>query len=172
MERALGVLDAAVLVISATDGVQPHTRTLWRLLEQRKIPVILFLNKTDLPHDPAAAAASLQRELSDQIIGFPSPDPEKLALCDETCLDTWLREGEIPFRLIHSLVAARKVFPLFSGSALRNEGVEPLLDFLARFDPRPASPAVFGARVYKVARDPQPAILPCRKFPRGRSAVW
>ena len=94
MERALGVLDAAVLVISATDGVQPHTRTLWRLLEQRKIPVILFLNKTDLPHDPAAAAASLQRELSDQIIGFPSPDPEKLALCDETCLDTWLREGE------------------------------------------------------------------------------
>ena len=53
MERALGVLDAAVLVISATDGVQPHTRTLWRLLEQRKIPVILFLNKTDLPHDPA-----------------------------------------------------------------------------------------------------------------------
>ena len=159
MERALGVLDAAVLVISATDGVQPHTRTLWRLLEQRKIPVILFLNKTDLPHDPVAAAASMQQELSDQIIGFPSPDPEKLALCDEICLDTWLREGEIPFRLIHSLVAARKVFPLFSGSALRNEGVEPLLDFLARFDPRPASPAIFGARVYKVARDPQGARL-------------
>ena len=44
------------------------------------------------------------------------PDPEKLALCDEACLDTWLREGEIPARLIHSLVAARKVFPLFSGA--------------------------------------------------------
>ena len=158
-ERALNVLDAAVLVISAADGVQSHTRTLWRLLEQRKIPVILFLNKTDLPHDPEALAASLRRELSDQIVAFPSPDPEKLALCDETCLDTWLREGEISLRLIHSMTAARKVFPLFSGAALRNEGVEPLLDFLARFDPRPAPPAVFGARVYKIARDPQGARL-------------
>ncbi len=152
-ERALNVLDAAVLVISAADGVQPHTRTLWRLLEQRKIPVILFLNKTDLPHDPEALAASLRRELSDQIISFPSPDPEKLALCDETCLDTLLREGEVPARLVYSLVAARKVFPLFSGAALRNEGVESLLDFLSRFDPRPAPAAVFGAQVYKVARD-------------------
>ena len=158
-ERALSVLDAAVLVVSAADGVQPHTRTLWRLLEQRKIPVILFLNKTDLPHDAEAVSASLRRELSDQVIDFPSPDPEKLALCDETCLDTWLREGEIPFRLIHSLVSARKVFPVFSGSALRNEGVELLLDFLARFDPRPNPPAVFGARVYKVTRDPQGARL-------------
>ena len=158
-ERALNVLDAAILVISAADGVQSHTRTLWRLLERRGIPVILFLNKTDLPHNPEALGASLRRELSEQIISFPSPDPEKLALCDETCLDAYLREGEIPVRLIHSLVASRKVFPLFTGAALRNEGVEPLLDFLARFDPRPAPPAVFGARVYKVARDPQGARL-------------
>ena len=158
-ERALNVLDAAVLVISAADGVQSHTRTLWCLLEQRNIPVILFLNKTDLPHDPEALAASLRRELSDQIVAFPSPDPEKLALCDETCLDAYLREGEIPDRLIHSLVAARKVFPLFSGAALRNEGVEPLLDFLSRFDPRPAPAAVFGALVYKIARDSQGARL-------------
>ena len=70
-ERALNVLDAAVLVISAADGVQSHTRTLWRLLEQRNIPVILFLNKTDLPHDPEALSASLRRELSDQIAAPP-----------------------------------------------------------------------------------------------------
>ena len=62
-ERALNVLDAAVLVVSAADGVQSHTRTLWRLLEQRNIPVVLFLNKTDLPHDPQALSASLRREL-------------------------------------------------------------------------------------------------------------
>lgn len=158
-ERALNVLDAAVLVISAADGVQPHTRTLWRLLEQRGLPVILFLNKTDLPHDAAALSASLSRELSGQIVGFPSPDPEKLALCDETCLDAYLREGEVPERMIHSMVAGRRIFPMFSGSALRNEGVEPLLDFLSRFDPRPAPSAAFGARVYKVARDPQGARL-------------
>ena len=158
-ERALNVLDAAVLVISAADGVQPHTRTLWRLLEQRGLPVILFLNKTDLPHDAAALSASLSRELSGQIVEFPSPDPEKLALCDETCLDAYLREGEVPERMIHSMVAGRRIFPMFSGSALRNEGVEPLLDFLSRFDPRPAPSAAFGARVYKVARDPQGARL-------------
>ncbi len=159
-ERALNVMDAAVLVISAADGVQSHTRTLWKLLAQRRLPVILFLNKTDLPHgDPEALAASLRRELSDQIVAFPDPDPEKLALCEEACLDAYLREGEIPFRMIHSLTASRKIFPLFSGSALRNEGVEPLLDFLSRFDPRPRSGDRFGALVYKVARDPQGARL-------------
>ena len=100
-ERALNVLDAAILVISAADGVQSHTRTLWRLLMQRKIPVILFLNKTDLHHDPEALADSLRRELSDSVIPVPDPDPEKLALCDETCLDIFLREGEIPEARIH-----------------------------------------------------------------------
>ena len=100
-ERALNVMDAAVLVISAADGVQSHTRTLWRLLAQRGLPVILFLNKTDLPGmDREALLASLRRELSDGILPFPDPDPEKLALSDETVLDIYLREGEIPERRI------------------------------------------------------------------------
>ena len=167
-ERALSVMDLAILVISAPDGVQSHTRTLWRLLEQNGIPVLIFLNKTDLFRgDPEALHASLRSSLSDQIVPFPSPDPEKLALCDEACLDAYLREGAVPDRMIRSLIASRKVFPLFSGSALRNEGVEPLLDFLARFDPRPAAPAVFGARVYKVTRDPQGARLVFMKVTGG-----
>ena len=124
-ERALNVLDAAVLVISASDGVQPHTRTLWRLLEERGLPVILFLNKTDLPHDAEALAASLRRELSGQIVEFPSPDPEKLALCDETCLDAYLREGEVPERMIHSMAAARKVFPCSPAAPCGTRGWNP-----------------------------------------------
>ena len=167
-ERALGIMDLAVLVLSAPDGVQSHTRTLWRLLENRGIPVILFLNKTDLfREDPEYLLSSLRAELSEQVIPFPAPDPEKLALCDESCLDTYLREGEIPERMIHSMIASRKIFPLFSGTALRNEGVEPLLDFLARFDPRPTLPAAFGARVYKVARDSQGARLVFLKVTGG-----
>ena len=167
-ERALNVLDAAVLVISAADGVQSHTRTLWRLLEQRKIPVILFLNKTDLLRDSREALLpSLRRELSDQIVSFPDPDPERLALCDETCLDIYLREGEIPERRIHAMTASRQLFPLFSGSALRNEGVESLLNFLSRFDPRPRPSAVFGAQVYKIARDPQGARLAFMRITGG-----
>ena len=50
MERVLSVLDAAVLVISATDGVQSHTRTLWKLFEHYRLPVFLFINKMDLWH--------------------------------------------------------------------------------------------------------------------------
>ena len=140
-ERALNVLDAAVLVISAADVVQSHTRTLWRLLEERRLPVILFLNKTDLPHgETEVLLSSLRQELSDAILPFPDPDPEKLALCDETCLDIFLREGRIPERRIHSLAAERKVFPLFSGSALRNEGVDPCWISLPRLIPGPGLP--------------------------------
>ena len=48
-ERTLPVLDAAILVVSGTDGVQGHTRTLWRLLRRNHVPTFLFINKTDLP---------------------------------------------------------------------------------------------------------------------------
>lgn len=47
MERSLQVLDCAVLVISGADGIQGHTRTLWKLLERYQIPVFLFVNKMD-----------------------------------------------------------------------------------------------------------------------------
>ena len=49
MERTLQVLDYAILVISGTDGVQGHTRTLWQLLARYHIPTFLFINKMDLP---------------------------------------------------------------------------------------------------------------------------
>lgn len=48
MERTLSVLDYAVLVISGSDGVQSHTRTLWRLLTRYEVPTFLFINKMDL----------------------------------------------------------------------------------------------------------------------------
>ena len=48
MERTLQVLDYAILVISGTDGVQEHTRTLWRLLARYRVPTFLFINKMDL----------------------------------------------------------------------------------------------------------------------------
>ena len=96
-ERALSVMDAAVLVVSATEGVQSHTRTLWHLLEKQRNPVILFLNKTDRSRAISAELLRLPApELSDQIVDFPAPDPERLALCDETCLDAFLREGRFP----------------------------------------------------------------------------
>lgn len=60
MERTLRVLDYAILVISGTDGVQGHTRTLWRLLKQYDVPTFLFINKMDLV---GAERASVLEEL-------------------------------------------------------------------------------------------------------------
>lgn len=167
-ERVMNVLDAAVLVISAGEGVQGHTRTLWTLLEKNRVPVILFVNKMDrFQGDKAALMAALNRELSDLAVDFSENDQEKVALCDEVSLDFYLREGKVPERRIQQLVRERKLFPCFFGSALKNEGVEPLLDFLAAFDPGRQYPSAFGAQVYKVARDAQGARLTFLKVTGG-----
>ncbi|MBR1584206.1 MAG: TetM/TetW/TetO/TetS family tetracycline resistance ribosomal protection protein [Clostridia bacterium] len=171
-ERVMGILDATVLVISAIDGVQSHTRTLWTLLEKNQVPVIVFVNKMDrYTGAKEEICAHLARQLSDQIVDFTAEDQEKIALSDETCLDYYLREGKIPFRRIEELVRRRRLFPCFFGSALQNEGVKPLLDFLADYDPGRAYPADFGAQVYKVARDPQGARLTFMKVTGGALKV-
>ncbi len=157
-ERVLGVLDAAVLVISAVDGVQSHTRTLWTLLEKNGVPVILFVNKMDrFQGERGELLARLNRQLSDQIVDFG--DQEKLALCDEACLDYYLRQGSLPQKRVRQLVRERRLFPCFFGAALKNEGVGTLLDFLADYEVDPPAASAFGAQVYKVARDPQGARL-------------
>ena len=154
-ERAISVMDAAVLVISATEGIQPHTRTLWKLLEQSGVPVILFVNKTDRYGGTRKKMISALGALSDRIADFTENPSEAAAMCDEACLDLYLREGSIPEKRIRALVRGRKLFPCFFGAALRNEGIGPLLDFLADLAQEQAWPQEFGARVYKIARDPQ-----------------
>ena len=168
MERVLGVMDACVLVISAGDGVQSHTRTLWKLLQQFQTPVFLFVNKMDrYAGDKAALLASLCRQLSDQIVDFTDLDEEKIALCDEAALDYYLKDGHVPAYRVGQLIRTRRLFPCFFGAALRNEGVEALLDALAAFDPEKRYGDVFGARVYKVARDAQGARLTFLKVTGG-----
>ena len=154
-ERAMSVMDAAVLVISATEGVQSHTRTLWKLLERYGVPVILFVNKMDRYTGTRQELVSALGVLSDRIADFTEDPSEAAAMCDEASLDMYLREGSIPGKRIRALVKERKLFPCFFGAALKNEGVEPLLDFLAEMAEEPAGTKEFGARVYKIARDPQ-----------------
>ena len=154
-ERAISVMDAAVLVISATEGVQSHTRTLWKLLEQSRVPVILFINKTDRYDGNRKAMISALGTLSDRIVDFTEDPAEAIAMCDETCLDLYLREGHIPKKRIRMMVRNRTVFPCLFGAALRNEGIGPLLDLLADLAQERTYPKEFGARVYKIARDPQ-----------------
>ena len=166
-ERAVGIMDVAVLVISAPDGIQSHTRTIWKLLKKNGVPVILFVNKTDRYAGSREEMILSLASLNDRIIDFTGDPAEKIALCDETCLDLYLREGGIPESRIHSLVRDRKLFPCFFGAALRNEGIEPLLDFLSGFADTVERPKEFGAKVYKIARDPQGARLTFLKVTGG-----
>ena len=96
MERTLQVLDYAILVISATDGVQGHTRTLWRLLKHYNVPTFIFVNKMDMQGtDAEKVQAELRSELSDGCVDFSSQDLfEELAMCSEPLLDEFM---ESPF---------------------------------------------------------------------------
>lgn len=173
MERALGVLDCAVLVVSATDGVQSHTRTVWRLLERQRVPTFLFINKMDLPGvDRAALLAHLRRELSADCAdcadaGPDSPLWEEAALRDETLLSRFLERGRLADGDVAALVAQRRLFPCCFGAALRLSGVDALLEALCRFTKTPRPSAEFGASVFKIARDAQGARLTFLKVTGG-----
>ena len=157
-ERALSILDCAVLVISGTDGVQAHTHTLWKLLEQYNVPVILFINKMDLPGtDKETLLKQLQEKLSPRCTDFSDSDTiaESAAMCDEALLEQYLESGIVTPGNIRELVANRQLFPCCFGSALKLNGIEALLDVLDTYAPIPEYPREFGARVYKISRDPQ-----------------
>ena len=157
-ERALSILDCAVLVISGTDGVQAHTHTLWKLLEQYHVPVILFINKMDLPGtDKEKLLKQLQEKLSARCTDFSDSDTiaENAAMCDEALLEQYLESGIVTPGNVRELVANRQLFPCCFGSALKLNGIEELLDVLDTYAPIPEYPQEFGARVYKISRDPQ-----------------
>ena len=170
-ERCLPILDAAVLVISGTDGIQAHTVTLWRLLERYNIPTFLFINKMDLAGaDRDALLLQLQQELSSGCIAVDGDFPENCALCDEALLENYLETGTITDNNIRQLIESRRVFPCCFGSALRLYGVEELLSCLDTYLPRPDRIAKFAARVYKISRDPQGNRLTWMKI-TGRSLI-
>ena len=158
-ERSLSILDCAILVISGTDGVQAHTVTLWRLLERYQVPTFLFINKMDLAGaDRKKLMEQLQRELGSGCVDFTADFDEiaeNCAMCDEALLESYLEAGTVTKGNIRELIAHRKVFPCCFGSALKLKGVEEFLDLLDTYVPEIACGDVFGAKVYKISRDPQ-----------------
>ena len=154
-ERALQVMDYAILVVSGTDGVQSHTETLWRLLERYHVPVFLFVNKMDLAGaDKAARLEELRRRFGTGCLDLSDPAcGEDLALCNEELLET-VMAGESPTEgQLGAAIARRELFPCYFGSALKLEGVDKLLEDLERLtQPLPQREA-FGARVFKVTKE-------------------
>ena len=173
MERTLQVLDYAILVINGADGVQGHTMTLWRLLRRYEIPVFLFVNKMDqegTDHD--ALLADLKKRLDENCMDFaPEQDQdefmENLAMCDENLLERYLESGQVTQAEITGLIAKRKVFPCYFGSALKMTGVEELIKGLGAYAQPPSYPSEFGAKVYKIARDEQGNRLTYMKITGG-----
>lgn len=187
MERTLQVLDAAVLLISAADGVQSHTRTLWKLLESYQVPVFLFVNKMDQPGaDQEKILAGIQNQLSGNCVDFTplvgaaateskgaaleadmQEAMEAVAICDEELLNSFLTDGRISQEQLREKIAERKVFPCLFGSALRLQGIEALLSAITAYAPEKTYPEAFGARVFKVTRDSQGSRLTHMKITGG-----
>ena len=174
MERTLSVLDCAILVISGSDGVQGHTHTLWKLLERYQVPVFLFINKMDLAGaDRAALLEQLKGQLDEGCADFADKPGlhEQAALCDESLLEDYLETGSVPDAALTALIAQRKLFPCWFGSALKLEGVTEFLQGLEEYAPRPVCPTDFGARIFKISRDDQGTRLVWMKITGGSLKV-
>ena len=175
MERTLQVLDCAILVISGTDGVQGHTHTLWKLLERYGVPTFLFINKMDLAGaDRDALLSELKSKLDEGCVDFAAPAEqiqEQAAVCDEDALERYLEDGALDDGALTALIAKRKLFPCWFGSALKLEGVAEFLQGLERYAPRPRYGPDFAARVFKISRDNQGARLTWMKITGGSLKV-
>ncbi len=180
-ERVLGILDYAILVISGTDGIQGHTRTLWRLLDEYGVPVFIFANKMDLPGADKeqmmrefltefsegcvdfSSVAHMMGRANDERVSFPDEMAETIAMLDEDVMEEYLEDGEISDRDIRKLINERKLFPCFFGAALRSEGVEEFYNGLCRYtedicgedegEREKLKRDLFSARVFKISRD-------------------
>ena len=183
MERVLGVLDCAVLVISAADGVNGQVRVLWRLLDHYKVPTFLFVNKMDQDGaDRAVLLSSIKKELSTKCVDvMPGNGPlseqlaqgdvqEEIAVCDDALLNAYLEGEPVTNEQICRLTADRKLFPVLFGAALREQGVPALLECLDTLIQPPVYGDAFGARIFKITRDGG-ARLTWMKLTGGRLSV-
>ena len=183
MERVLGVLDCAVLVISAADGVNGQVRVLWRLLDHYKVPTFLFVNKMDQDGaDRAVLLSSIKKELSTKCVDvMPGSGPlseqlaqgdvqEEIAVCDDALLNAYLEGEPVINEQICRLTADRKLFPVLFGAALREQGVPALLECLDTLIQPPVYGDAFGARIFKITRDGG-ARLTWMKLTGGRLSV-
>lgn len=162
-ERTLQALDYAILVVSAADGVQGHTLTLWRLLQRYHVPVFVFVNKMDAPGaDRARILDQLHARCSDACIdftaavdGLSSDQLDALAMQSEAAMDEYLETGGIDVRTVRGMIADGAVVPVYFGAALKMRGISEFLEGFAYFTREPHYTAEFGARVFKIAHDRQ-----------------
>lgn len=154
-EQVLSVLDYAILVISATDGITSHTRSLWNLLKHYHVPVFLFVNKIDISTNKASQILSqLKSELDESIIDFSSDNMiEDIATCDESLFEEYLQINTISDEKILSLISDRVIFPCYFGSALKLDGIDKFLQGFNQWTKKLHYPNNFQAKVFKISHN-------------------
>lgn len=172
-ERTLGVLDYAILVISGLDGVQPHTRTLWRLLKLYNVPTFVFVTKMDFARkEKGEIIKNLKSELGGEFIDFCDESrDEELALCDDLLTEKFLDGEKITDEEIADAIKSRSAFPCFFGSGLKTQGIDEFIGALEGYTRQPQYPKEFGARVFKIGHDPQGTRLTYVKITGGSIKV-
>lgn len=169
MERAIQVMDYAVIIISGVEGIQGHTETVWNLLRKRNIPVLFFINKIDRIGASAKSVIediklnftkkvcfinkSLENEeLTSEIIEF-------IAEQDESLLEKYLEDKydkQLWLNSMKKLIKTNQLFPCFSGSALQDIGIEDFLENLNILTYTEYNKEEkFSGRVYKIGHDEQ-----------------
>ena len=146
MERAVAVMDYAVLLVSCAEGVQSHTETVWQLLKDYRVPVFLFLNKIDREGaDPEAVIGQIRRRLSPDAIDLRSLQMtgemdeslrEAVAERDEALLDRLFSQGydaDMWQAALTTQIKNRQCFPVMAGAALEGTGVAEFLRALSRY---------------------------------------
>lgn len=157
-ERTMEVMDYAILLVSASDGIQSHTETLWHLLKHNHVPVFLFVNKMDLlPDGKEDVLEALTRTFGESCTDFSDAGTEafyeRIALKRESWMETYLQTGEVTLAQIQNGIAGEMITPVFFGSALKLEGVDAFLRGLDTYTRETNYPETFGARVYKIDTD-------------------
>ncbi|MBR6766490.1 MAG: TetM/TetW/TetO/TetS family tetracycline resistance ribosomal protection protein [Clostridia bacterium] len=168
MERAVTIMDYAVLIINGAEGIQSHTETVWGLLKTYKVPVFIFINKTDRTGcDPVKVIDELKCRLSPDITDMhgwhggdmPEALVESAAERDEALLDRLMEDDFDAGTWTDALrnqIASRQIFPAYSGSALMDKGIGEFLEALALLTHgKENTSAPFSGLVYKVRRDAQ-----------------
>lgn len=160
-ERTLQVLDYAILVINGSDGVQTHTRTLWKLLEKYSVPVFIFINKMDLPGtDRDTLLGEMKKKLNDGCCRFDLPYDseefaEEAASHDEELMQEYFDSASVSESGVVRCISERKIFPCFFGSALKHDGIDRFLECIDRFTCIPDEKSDFSAKVFKISEDEQ-----------------
>ena len=172
-ERALAVQDYAILVVSAPEGIESHTKTLWQLISARRIPTFIFINKTDISRKTRREVIdALSTHLGQGFVDFTYTDSdffyEDAAAHSETLMEEFFDSGKISDDTLRRAIKERQIFPCFFGSALKNEGVKEFLTAIDRFtEDRRYSDRLFGAKVYKIERDKKGRRLAFMKITGG-----